>query len=147
MTGDAVPSAEHGSPSPIGSWRATGIGGEVISADVEVTATFGTDGRVSGKGGCNRYSGSFTVTGSAIAVGPIMATRMACLGEGGRVEGRYLAALGAVTSWGIDGTTLILTGPAGSESIAYVGNATPATAPELPTAGDPVADEPGDGED
>jgi heat shock protein HslJ len=114
-----VPSAEQPSPAPIGSWRATGIGGAVIPADVEVTATFGDDGRVSGRGGCNRYGASFTVTGPDIAFGPIMSTRMACIGEGGRVEGLYLAALEAVTAWAIDGATLTLTGPAGSDTIVY----------------------------
>jgi putative lipoprotein len=118
--GGANPWAEDRS-SPIGSWRATGIGDAVIPADVEVTATFGDDGRVSGRGGCNRYSASFTVTGSEIAFGPIMSTRMACIGEGGRIEGLYLSALEAVTAWAIDGTTLTLTGPAGSDTIVYEG--------------------------
>ena len=116
-----VPPAGQPSPTPIGSWRATGIGGAVIPADVEVTATFGEDGRISGRGGCNRYGGSFTVTGSEIAFGPIMSTRMACLDEGGRVEGLYLAALEAITSWAIDGPMLTLTGPAGSDTIVYEG--------------------------
>jgi heat shock protein HslJ len=132
-----IPWAEDPLSSPIGSWRATGIGGAVIPADVEVTAAFGDDGRISGRGGCNRYSGSFTVTGSRIAFGPIMATRMACIGEGGRIEGLYLAALEAVTAWAFDGITLTLTGPAGSDRIVYEG-------------ADPVSTivgEPGDGED
>jgi putative lipoprotein len=156
MTDDgADPSAEH--PSPIGSWRATVIGGEVIPTEVEVTATFGDDGRVNGRGGCNRYSGSFTVTGSEMAFGPIMSTRMACIGEGGRIEGRYLAALDAVTGWTLASNTLTLAGPAGSDAIVYerldpastvAGEAT-VRSPTAggPTGGEPAAGQPVDGED
>jgi heat shock protein HslJ len=36
------------------------------------------DGQVSGSGGCNRFSGSYSQEGVTIRIGPLMSTRMAC---------------------------------------------------------------------
>jgi heat shock protein HslJ len=88
------------------SWIATminnGRGG--VASLVEgtvVTAEFGTDGRVAGSGGCNRFSGEYTLEGDGLAIGPIASTRMACLEpEGvGEQENAYFAALGRTASW------------------------------------------------
>jgi putative lipoprotein len=66
-----------------------------------VTAEFGTDGRVGGSGGCNRFSGEYTLEGDDLAIGPVASTRMACLEpEGvGQQESAYFAALARVASW------------------------------------------------
>ncbi len=37
-----------------------------------------SSGRVSGSGGCNRIAGTFTRTGSALRIGQMASTRMAC---------------------------------------------------------------------
>ena len=36
------------------------------------------EGEVSGHGGCNRFGGRYTFDGSAIKIGPLAVTRMAC---------------------------------------------------------------------
>jgi heat shock protein HslJ len=68
---------------------------------IEVTAEFGTDGRVVGSGGCNRFSGEYTLEGDSLAIGPVASTRMACFEpEGvGEQESAYFAALARVASW------------------------------------------------
>jgi len=66
-----------------------------------VTAEFGTDGRVAGSGGCNQFSGGYTLEGDGLAIGPVASTRKACLEpEGvGQQESAYLAALALVATW------------------------------------------------
>lgn len=54
---------------------------------------FAEGGRVSGSLGCNRFSGSYQGTLPAIKFGPMMSTKMACMGEGDRVERGFSQAL------------------------------------------------------
>ena len=89
-------------------WVATGInngrGGVVtVLEGAEVFAMFGDDGQVSGSGGCNQFSGSYTVEGEALAIGPLAATLRACLApEGvGEQETAFFAALGRVATWSV----------------------------------------------
>ena len=96
------------------SWQATGINNgnqAVVSQDgtERVTATFGADGTLSGSGGCNTYSGTYTTTGTdGLTIGPVAATEMACPEPAMEIEQQYFAALGAVTTYLIEGTTLTL---------------------------------------
>jgi heat shock protein HslJ len=39
---------------------------------------FGSGGRVTGFGGCNRFRGTFSFRDGALKIGPLMSTRMAC---------------------------------------------------------------------
>jgi heat shock protein HslJ len=66
-----------------------------------VTVEFGSDGRVAGSGGCNQFSGTYTLDGDGLAIGPVVSTRMACLEpEGvGQQEAAYLAALARAATW------------------------------------------------
>jgi heat shock protein HslJ len=72
-------------------------------AGVEVSATFGDDGRVAGSGGCNRFGGPFVLDGSGLSIGILATTRMACSEpEGvGEQEAAFLAALGRADTWSI----------------------------------------------
>jgi heat shock protein HslJ len=46
-------------------------------------ALFTKDGKVSGNGGCNRFSGSYTLNAKGeIAIGQLMSTKMFCPGNG-----------------------------------------------------------------
>lgn len=90
-----------GSLSPAdlaGSWRLLRIGSEDLPPAVLVTAEF-TPGRVSGRGGCNRYFGSVSGSGADdLHIGALGSTRMACPGPADQVETRYFSALGSVSS-------------------------------------------------
>ncbi|MBS0522587.1 MAG: META domain-containing protein, partial [Proteobacteria bacterium] len=69
------------------SWRATGInnGKDAVAsviADSTVTMSFASDGKVSGSGGCNRYTSTWKADGNALAFTPAAATRMMCAAPG-----------------------------------------------------------------
>lgn len=74
-----------------------------------VTANFGKDGNVSGSGGCNDYSATYT-TGdrNSIKIGPTMSTQKACAEPQGVMEqeAAYLAALGTAATYKIDGNRM-----------------------------------------
>ena len=98
-------------PDLVGTtWVATAInngrGGVISSLALEAahaTATFAADGRVSGFGGCNGFGGSYTLDGDSMQIGPLAATRKACVEpEGvGELESWYFAALERVATWSI----------------------------------------------
>lgn len=109
-------------------WVATGInngrGGVVSSVTLEaarVTATFADDGRITGFGGCNGFGGSYTVDGGSIQIGPLTATRKACIEpEGvGELEGWYFAALERVATWSIREDRLQLRDEDGALQVDY----------------------------
>src|SRR3970040_107324 len=55
-------------------------GGAEVALEEGVTATiqFAEDGTYSGSGGCNNYSGTYTIDGSSISLGVAASTMMAC---------------------------------------------------------------------
>ena len=84
----------------------------VLSAGVDVgaggsapTATF-TDKAVGGSTGCNQFTAPYTVDGDAMEIGTVASTRMACPPPADAVERAYLAALGRVAAWHLDGSEL-----------------------------------------
>jgi heat shock protein HslJ len=55
---------------------------------------------------CNRLTGSYTVDGSKLSIGPLAGTKMAC---GESQESLYSGALAAAASFAISGDTLTIT--------------------------------------
>ena len=66
------------------------------------------ESRVSGSGGVNRLTGTFALSESELRFGPLATTRMAGPEHTMRLEERFVAALGRVTSYELDGATLTL---------------------------------------
>jgi heat shock protein HslJ len=68
------------------------------------------DGHLAGSDGCNHYSAPVTQQDEAgrIALGPVIATRMACAEQPMAVEARFLDLLGRVTGFGLVGEELAL---------------------------------------
>ena len=64
----------------------------VVPEGIKITATFNADGTVNGSGGCNNYTGGYTLAGEQITVGPLASTMMFCE-TGSQEETAYLAAL------------------------------------------------------
>ena len=58
------------------------------------------DKRVSGSGGCNRFTGSYTLEGDRLKFGQLAGTMMACL-QGMEQEQAFYKALGNVVGWRI----------------------------------------------
>ena len=83
------------------AWRLSRLGrNERVPEGVKVTAVFG-EGRVSGSGGCNRYSAEVVESGPLeFSIGPAASTRMACPDPAGGFEDRYYSALQTTNRFG-----------------------------------------------
>ena len=68
-------------------------GGGVIDRS-SVTIQFGDDGRISGRASCNRYFGTYALTGERLVVSQLAATKMACAPPLMTQESRFLDLLG-----------------------------------------------------
>lgn len=81
-------------------WVLAAIDGKLVDSSKEVYLLFspGQLIRVAGSTGCNKITGTATLTGeSGIQFSPLATTRMACLGT--NVESEFMAALSKVNDW------------------------------------------------
>jgi heat shock protein HslJ len=78
-----------------------------------------TQQRVSGSGGCNRLTGSYTLSGSdGIGLSQMAVTRMACA-TGMELEQEFLKSLEQVKRWRIDGERLELLDATGTTLASF----------------------------
>ena len=75
---DAEPPAPPVSREVHGTWVIEQARTEPILDKRRARLVLGRDGRLSGHTSCNAMSGSFTLQGDALRIGPIATTRMAC---------------------------------------------------------------------
>lgn len=80
-----------------GGWRVIRLGEDMPPEGVTVTIAFAPDGSVSGNSGCNRFNGSYTLSGEGLSFGSMAVTRMACKGAGMQTEQRFLDLLTKIT--------------------------------------------------
>ena len=83
--------------------------GSIIIAGNQPYMLFFTNkiNRVSGSTSCNKFNGSFQLTGkSFISFGPLATTKMAC--KAGNEESSFLSALSEVKNWSIVNDQLLL---------------------------------------
>jgi len=78
-------------------WRANRLGATLVEADLFVT--FRSEGALTGHGGCNQLTGSYTQDSSALSIGPVAMTRMSCEQGIMDVEQAFVAALEASSSF------------------------------------------------
>ena len=79
-----------------------GAGGQPATLTLTAAGT-----RANGYAGCNRFFGSYTLTGSALKFGPLGMTRMACSGTEA-LETGYVKALEATTGQRVEKDKLTL---------------------------------------
>ncbi|WP_299323139.1 META domain-containing protein [Parasphingopyxis sp.] len=92
-----------GDPATIlhGDWQVIQLGSETMPQDgARITISFGTDGSVSGSGGCNRYGASYEIHGN-LTIDAVRSTRRACPEPIGGNESRFFALLGEVVGYGV----------------------------------------------
>ena len=78
-------------------------------------------GNLTGNAGCNTFSATYTVTGDAIEIGPVMSTKMACEEPMSTVEAAYVAALDAANKIAIlDDGKLQLWDDGGKTTLAFI---------------------------
>jgi heat shock protein HslJ len=93
-----------------------------VRAGSTITMAFMPEGRISGSGGCNSYSGSYTANAGQLKVGPVATTRRACADPEGVMaqEAAFLRALETVTSARREGLRLELRTSAGALAVTMV---------------------------
>jgi putative lipoprotein len=101
------------------NWALTGIDGTPAAAPGRSTLLVAPDGKVSGAGGCNRYSGAAEVTDESVAFGPLLATKRACEPEVTRQEVRLFEGLRRAAAWRIEGGALIVLDAEGRELLRF----------------------------
>jgi len=85
-------------------WQAIELKDKPVNTPVPVTLSF-TEGRASGRSGCNHYSGAVEYGAGSIRFQAMISTKMACAGDGVmQTEADYLQTLQAAQSWVIDAT-------------------------------------------
>ncbi len=91
-----------------GDWVVTSLDDTPLPKGADVTMTFDA-GRVAGLAACNRYTGSYTLTGEGLSFGPMAGTRMACPSPLMETESAVFAAFARITQFDIgpDGALLL----------------------------------------
>lgn len=76
------------------TWLVEDINQHGIIDNAHVTLILSEDGRISGKSGCNNYSGRYILTGNKLTViPPMISTRMMCAPALMQLESEYIAVL------------------------------------------------------
>lgn len=109
----AVAPATAASPLQ-GEWRVVELNGAQIAPGSQASLRFDSDGRVSGKGSCNRYGASYRVEKDRISFTPAMSTRMACAPPLMAQESLFFSILQKADRWTLDGGVLTITAADGS---------------------------------
>lgn len=97
-----------------GTWNVTTFyTGSAVSSPIEgsmLTIELASGGQASGNGGCNAFSGKYSVSGvDRIHLGPFSSTLKACADDAlNTQEQQYLAALEAAKTYRVTGNTLTL---------------------------------------
>lgn len=107
------------------SWSITGYNNgnqAVVSvlAGTALTLDFGTEGRVTGSAGCNRFTGAYAAADRTVAISGAAATRRMCVEPAGIMEqeAAYLKALEMGTHVRIDGSRLEIRTAAGALTVS-----------------------------
>jgi len=92
-----------------------------VMTGTSLTASFGTDGTLSGNSGCNSYSGSYKMNGNQITIGPLASTKKFCGDPAGIMdqESQYLAALQSAATSQVEGNTLELRTQDGALAVQF----------------------------
>jgi heat shock protein HslJ len=100
-------------------WRPSFISAAELPAGIKMEVAFQPDGKITGFGGCNRFFGGYTLSGSHIKIGPLASTRKGCPGLL-RLETAFFARLQAAASFEQTETTLVLFDAAGNTLAQFV---------------------------
>ena len=93
-------------------WILEDLGGNGVLDDVQASLVFPkefpSEGKISGNGSCNSFSGSATIVDGVISIGPLATTRMACVPAVNDQESRFLQALQSAERLEYNGPFLFL---------------------------------------
>jgi heat shock protein HslJ len=100
-------------------WRPSFMSTTDLPTEMHMLVHFDPEGRISGSGGCNRFFGSYTISGNTIKIGPLASTRKGCPGLL-EAETAFFATLEAAKSFAQDGDSLVLYDAAGTKLAQFV---------------------------
>ena len=101
-------------------WALSELRGAPLVPGTSISAQFTSEGKVSGSAGCNRYSGSYTVSGKDISISaPLASTMMMCESAVMEQESAYLKTLEEVKTFNVKGDLLTLAGADKTNSAVY----------------------------
>ena len=80
------------------AWRPSHIGEMRVDESTELYVQFETDGAVGGHAGCNRFFGTYELSGITIHIEPLGVTRMACSTQIMSFELSFIEALQSATT-------------------------------------------------
>jgi heat shock protein HslJ len=101
-------------------WRPSRIGTSAISPEARLFVQFKSAGQLAGHGGCNRFFGQYKISGNAISIGPVGATRMACAEPLMTLEMAFFSALEGAKTFRRDKTKLVLFDASGKELASLI---------------------------
>lgn len=110
---------------PGSKWKLAGLADDMgatllMSADA-ITLNFGADDEISGNGGCNNYHGTYKLDGSALTIGPVGSTKMACADDAlNEQEVKYFKSLESVAAYEYREGQLILLDGAGKRLATFM---------------------------
>ena len=102
-------SAEH-KILPGTTWIGVRIAGDAIPDDIDINMTFGTDSKITGSSGCNRFFATYSQDGRNLNIDQIGSTRRMCAELQMLAERRFLDALEHVDGWAMRNEVLVLFG-------------------------------------
>jgi len=88
-------------------------------AGVETSLAFGTDGKVSGKLGCNSMGGDYSARDAQVTFGAIASTMMACPDPQMEQEGAAFGVLQNTADFKVDGGKLTITSADGKNALVF----------------------------
>ena len=88
------------------SWQVVGL-----PKNVNAFVSFGSNGKLNGNAGCNRFFATYTASGQAIQIGQVGSTRKLCPPVEMSVERELLRALPIVSRWSGNAKRIELTAP------------------------------------
>lgn len=103
--------AAAGEDALTGEWRLEDLNGKGVIDDSMVTLAFGPASRAGGRGGCNRWFGTWSRQGTALAFSGLGSTRLACAEALMRQEAAFLSALQETSGYAFaeDGALVLTT--------------------------------------
>ncbi|TCD06683.1 META domain-containing protein [Erythrobacteraceae bacterium CFH 75059] len=110
-----LPGGENARSALAGAdWTVISIDGRDVVSGTPPTLTFGSDGRVTGTTGCNRFFASYTEGTDTVTIGQVGGTRMACAAPLMEQERTMLAALPGTHRFAVAAGQLTLTTQSGA---------------------------------
>jgi heat shock protein HslJ len=100
-------------------WRPTLIGTMLLPENGMLILRFGGNGKLTGHSGCNRFFGTYDISGNRIKFGHMGVTRMACIKSVMELESKFLSAIEGTKTFLRNKIELSLFGAKGNPELRF----------------------------